>query len=745
MERSLSGHDIYDDDIDDRRSRFHGTTGTENGAASLRERAASQPPHSSDSNPSFVSSPPSQHFLPSSLSGAWSSSRIVTPNRGQAIPIRSSSFSAQPQAQFSSAMRERAFPSTFEDDESEADTYDERFLPASLNNRGRTYDQDPSRSRSQSLATGRPGPVGSSPYLGGSAMQSWNESYLSNPPKLQTSGRYGEIKPPGPSRYGSLGRSPADILSSSPTGASFVGNGYGSRHQQQADISNMSPFMRDVDQILNDGSAFREIWAGMNPPRDEGGGGGSGTTSRRHSVSVVQPRRGNIVGFNAPTADLSDDLPTRSTYQAYGGRGGLLLSDDDLASDLGLLNINPNEPPPPSSSQHPPSQPASLPIYAPLSRSPPSRDLMSAYQSINLTIPSGNSYSRPVIGTPSDGDYSANGNSPPRGGVYEQHLADAQYNSRQQQQQQQAEPTARFIPGQGIQYLPSQQHQHQQHQHQQQAGNTSPYVRARAPSYSSTSSMQSPISPSGTRAINPQQPPFFPQTQQRRLSDAHHQHHQPPTPTTPLHGNGNASLSELGKGVPLHAVPSSWPLFIVEFKAGRTDLFYLTDLSQDIRVGDLVIVEADRGKDLGKVVNDSITLAEVEAFQRQQAERGFGGGGGHTGNSEPTSPGGNGQGGKKEINPKMIYGKAGQQDMQLYATKTQDELKALQLCQSKVRAKKLPMEVIDAEYQWDRRKLTFYFIAEKRIDFRELVRELFRLYKTRIWMASLQGGVAFDQ
>lgn len=34
----------------------------------------------------------------------------------------------------------------------------------------------------------------------------------------------------------------------------------------------------------------------------------------------------------------------------------------------------------------------------------------------------------------------------------------------------------------------------------------------------------------------------------------------------------------------------------------------------------------------------------------------------------------------------------------------------------------------------DRRKLTFYFIAEKRIDFRELVRELFKVYKTRIWM-----------
>jgi cell fate regulator YaaT (PSP1 superfamily) len=83
----------------------------------------------------------------------------------------------------------------------------------------------------------------------------------------------------------------------------------------------------------------------------------------------------------------------------------------------------------------------------------------------------------------------------------------------------------------------------------------------------------------------------------------------------------------------------------------------------------------------------------------------------------------------------------------MLVTKTEDELKALQLCQTKVRAKKLPMEVIDAEYQWfvprsflfsvgvifffdsscrDRRKLTFYFVAEKRIDFRELVRELFR-------------------
>lgn len=186
------------------------------------------------------------------------------------------------------------------------------------------------------------------------------------------------------------------------------------------------------------------------------------------------------------------------------------------------------------------------------------------------------------------------------------------------------------------------------------------------------------------------------------------------------------------------------PAFVVEFKAGRTDVFYLTDLSLDIRINDLVIVEADRGKDLGKVINDSITVEEIEDIGRQQQERAAGG----SGFGGPTSPGGitpSTPTAKKEWNPKKIYGKATQQEINLLANKVQEEVKALQLCQTKVRAKKLPMVVVDAEYQWDRRKLTFYFVADKRIDFRELVRELFRLYKTRIWMASLPGTGGFEQ
>lgn len=635
------------DDSEDRRNRFLSSPNQaeNNGSGTLRERAASQPPRSSDQ--AYLSSPSQQHIIPSSLGGGggtspWSNARLLSPTRGGApqnpIPIRSSSFSTHPQAQFSSAMREsRAFASTFEDDESESlsDTYDERYIPPSMSNigRGRTYAQDLTRSRSQSLATSRPGPIGS-PYLGSPpGISSWTHETSSalNIP----GGRYGygDLKPPGTSRYGSLGtmgRSPTNIHSSSPIVSN--GNGYS---RQTVDISNMSPFVRDVGQILlDDGSAFRELWAGMNPPRDENGGGGSGTTSRRHSVSVVQPRRGNIVGFNAPGTDGPEETSRPAVFQQGAfGRGGLMLTDDDLASDLNMLSLNPNDRNGPTSPQHPPSQPSSLPIYAPLSRSPASNDLVSPYQSINNL--SSSFSSRQGRGSPSDSGLSGNGVSPPRTQAqYEQQLADQYFSPQQvhqQQQQQQPALTARFIPGHGIQYMPPQMNNND---------NGGGYNQNRY-----AGGLPSPVSPTNNRNIHPQQQPFYPQQMQRRPSDAN----------APA-----ASLTELGKGVPLHAVPPSWPLFIVEFKAGRTDLFYLTDLSQDIRVGDLVIVEADRGKDLGKVVNDSITLAEVEAFQKAQMDRA----GDQGDQGGPISPGGTTAPVKKEINPKMIYGKAQQQDTQ---------------------------------------------------------------------------------
>jgi hypothetical protein len=517
-------------------------------------------------------------------------------------------------------MREaRAFASTFEDDESEiqSDTYDERFIP-SMQSRGRSYAAELTRSRSQSLAT-RPGPVGST--IGQPALGGWNDSGFGTNP-LNIPGRITETKTFASNRYGYFGTSPKSsfddrfLLSPASHDLHFRPSSYSSH---PADISNMSPFVRNVNDILlDDGSAFREMWSGTGM-HDNTNGGGSGTTSRRHSVSVVQPRRG-IIGFSAPGVG-ADDEPTRTPGQFFGqsslGRGGLLLSDEDLADDLNLLSLGKDGPGPVSSSSGlPPSQPSSLPIYAPLSRSP---ERFSPFQNLNLTIPGG----RQTLGEPSDGGL-------PSGGS-------PSFDFQEQAPQSQHTLTARFIPGQGIKYIP--------HPVSSDAG-----FAARSPISPRTapSQQQQPHHESHVLLSTPIQ---------RRASDAHSQLSQP-----------RQSINDLGKGVPLHAVPASCPLYIVEFKAGRTDLFYATDPTLDIRVGDLVIVEADRGKDLGKVVNDSITLAEVEAFQKQQQQQQQQSS--HMGYAEtPTSPAeqpslSGGGGSKKEINPKMIYGKAGKQDAQ---------------------------------------------------------------------------------
>ncbi|KAI6018634.1 hypothetical protein PISMIDRAFT_12123 [Pisolithus microcarpus 441] len=300
--------------------------------------------------------------------------------------------------------------------------------------------------------------------------------------------------------------------------------------------------------------------------------------SRCHSISVVQPQQPTIVGFNAPGHDTQDELAAGAHSHIFHapsfGHGGFVLSDDNLATDLGSLSLS-KDGSGPLSSAHPPNQPSSLPIYAPISRSPLSSDQISPYQCINLNILTGTSFaSRQRFGSPSDSGLSA-GDSPPRSQL-EQQLIDAQYlaggnndhgsQQQQQQQQQQSSLTAHFIPGKGIQYLPQ--------------GNNDP------PPYRLTLS-HCCCHPPWVIQSNLNKVRFTPQQKQHCSSDA------------PV-----LNLNDLSKGVPLSSVPASWPLYIVEFKAGRTDLFYLTDLSLNIRVGDLVIMEADWGKDLGTIIND---------------------------------------------------------------------------------------------------------------------------------------------
>lgn len=62
----------------------------------------------------------------------------------------------------------------------------------------------------------------------------------------------------------------------------------------------------------------------------------------------------------------------------------------------------------------------------------------------------------------------------------------------------------------------------------------------------------------------------------------------------------------------------------------------------------------------------------------------------------------------------------------------QKESEAMRICQQKVQAHALEMKLIEAEYTFDMSKLTFYFTADGRIDFRELVKDLASTFKTRI-------------
>lgn len=222
---------------------------------------------------------------------------------------------------------------------------------------------------------------------------------------------------------------------------------------------------------------------------------------------------------------------------------------------------------------------------------------------------------------------------------------------------------------------------------------------------------------------------------------------------------------------PVESSLRNYQLVLVGFKAGRIDVFYLPQNSatdpelSNLKVGDLVIVEADRGRDLGKIFKMNISIDEARLlkllqFQEQQASLGeedssdlsvrnlsetsFSGEGAANSQTPPTLH-----------FPKSVISLAQNNEIMQILNKKQDEEKACRLCLAKIansmgllnaagsvnsnQSDLMQMKLIDAEYQFDRKKLIFYYSTSKRIDFRDLVRELFRIYKTRIWMCAVIG------
>ena len=127
-------------------------------------------------------------------------------------------------------------------------------------------------------------------------------------------------------------------------------------------------------------------------------------------------------------------------------------------------------------------------------------------------------------------------------------------------------------------------------------------------------------------------------------------------------------------------------------------IYYFSPGDIKANVGDRAIVETVRGIECGEVV---IANREIEDDMI----------------SSPLKP---------------IIRLADNGDLQTLAKNKQREQEAFKICEEKIAARKLKMNLVEVECTFDNNKLLFYFTAENRVDFRELVKDLASVFRTRI-------------
>ena len=152
----------------------------------------------------------------------------------------------------------------------------------------------------------------------------------------------------------------------------------------------------------------------------------------------------------------------------------------------------------------------------------------------------------------------------------------------------------------------------------------------------------------------------------------------------------------------------------VRFK-GTRKVYFLWPGDEPLRVGEAVIVEVERGRDLGRVT----AVGEL-------AEKKCGGG------CSGCAVGGDAAAAEDPAPLKQVMSRATAEDLRTHDESRRSEEDARRKVVQRVRAHDLVMKVSDTEWQWDRNKLTIYFTAEKRVDFRALVRDLASTFRTRI-------------
>jgi cell fate regulator YaaT (PSP1 superfamily) len=149
----------------------------------------------------------------------------------------------------------------------------------------------------------------------------------------------------------------------------------------------------------------------------------------------------------------------------------------------------------------------------------------------------------------------------------------------------------------------------------------------------------------------------------------------------------------------------------VRFKGTRKGYYLWPEENDPLRVKECVVVEVERGRDLGRVT----AVGDVASKKC--------GGCTSCAVGEPA----------EEPAPlKAVLRRANEEDLKLHQEIRLSEEEVRQKVIQRVRAHELLMKVSDTEWQWDRNKLTIYFTADKRVDFRTLVRDLASLFRTRI-------------
>jgi cell fate regulator YaaT (PSP1 superfamily) len=131
-------------------------------------------------------------------------------------------------------------------------------------------------------------------------------------------------------------------------------------------------------------------------------------------------------------------------------------------------------------------------------------------------------------------------------------------------------------------------------------------------------------------------------------------------------------------------------------KAGKVYYFAPGDI--ELAAGEHAIVETARGIEFGEVVVGAKKVAEEEIVQPL----------------------------------KSVIRKAAPEDLELARANKAKQKEAFDICQGKIKEHQLPMKLIEVEYTFDNNKIIFYFTAEGRVDFRELVKDLAAIFKTRI-------------